>query len=174
MRLPLPHHVGIALILLLSGCGDLESAEESFSDTPSDEPAIAAPAAPAAGAGSAEISLIGEGVSVRGTFPAPLCGGPYMMGKGASYQTRANGWQITIASEERLTGTVPLNDSDGGVQVIATANGPGMQFVRGPKNGGTLTVSDDFRHAKADLELRSIVGGATARLVATFTCEAVP
>jgi hypothetical protein len=174
MTLPLPC-VGIALTLLLSSCGDPETAEGSFNDTPGSESVIPAPAAAAPAApGSADISLNGDGVAVSGTFPARLCGGPYLMGKGMSYQTRANDWQITIASEERLNGTVPLNQADGGIQVVATVNGPGMQFVRGPKNGGTLTVSDDFRHAQADLELRSIATGATAHLVATFTCEAVP
>jgi hypothetical protein len=100
-----------------------------------------------------------------------LCGGPYIMGEGVSYQTQADEWRITIASEQREAGEVALNTADGSVNVVVTANGPGLQFVRGPRNGGSLMITEDFRRAEADLELRSVVGGQTARLAATFTCE---
>jgi len=95
-----------------------------------------------------------------------------MIGQGVAYQTQADDWQITVASERREAGNVSLNTADGEVNVVVTANGPGSQFVRGPRNGGSLVISDDFRSATADLQLRSLMGTDTARLVATFTCEA--
>jgi hypothetical protein len=128
-------------------------------------------AAPIASAGIARVTLTGEGISVEGNFAAGLCGGPYMLGEGVAYQTQAGDWQITIASEERLSGNVALNDIDGSVRVVATANGPGKQFVRGPRNSGSLVVSADLKKAKADLELRPVVGRGTAHLVAVFECS---
>jgi hypothetical protein len=93
-----------------------------------------------------------------------------MLGKGMSFQTRAGEWQITVATEARTSGTVPLNTPDGGINVIVTVNGPGKRFVRGPRNGGSLEVSSDFRKAEAALDLRNVVGTDRAKLVATFTC----
>ncbi|MGH7717732.1 MAG: hypothetical protein ACREON_02655 [Gemmatimonadaceae bacterium] len=117
------------------------------------------------------VSLKGEGIAVEGEYPAQLCGGPYLVGEGMAYQTRAGDWRITVASEERLAGNVALNEEDGSVRVVVTANGPGKQLVRGPSNGGSLVVSDNFRRAEAKLELRAVVGRETANLVAIFNCE---
>jgi hypothetical protein len=43
--------------------------------------------------------------------------------------------------------------------------------VRGPRNGGSLVVGDDFMKAEANLQLRQVVGRDTARLIATFECS---
>jgi hypothetical protein len=170
----------LALPLVLAACGGGAAPDAERNEVDSDvaeapvyeTPAPAAESAPAAaGAGTAQISLTGDGVSMSGEYPAILCGGPYFLGEGMSYQTQAEGWQITIASENREAGEVALNTPRGTVNVVVTVNGPGMQFVRGPRNGGSLVITDDFRRAEADLELRSLVGGQTGRLAATFTCE---
>jgi hypothetical protein len=121
-------------------------------------------------AGTARISLTAEGIAVSGDYHTTLCGGPYMLGKGMSFQTRAGDWQITVASEARTAGKVPLNAPNGDVNVIVTVNGPGKRFVRGPRNAGSLEVSNDFRKAEAMIDLRNVVGTDTAKLVATFTC----
>jgi hypothetical protein len=120
--------------------------------------------------GKATVSLKGEGVDVTGEFATRLCGDAYMLGEGMSYQVRAGDWQITVASETRSSGDVPLNTSDGSVNIVVTANGPGRQFVRSPAGGGSLKVGEDYMRAEADLELRAIVGPQKARLQATFTC----
>ncbi len=123
-------------------------------------------------AGTAKISLTADGVAVAGEYPTTLCGGPYMLGKGMSFQIRAGEWQITVASEARTSGKVPLNAPNGDVNVVVTVNGPGKRFVRGPRNAGSLEVSNDFRKAEATVDLRNVVGKDTAKLVATFTCAA--
>jgi hypothetical protein len=122
-------------------------------------------------AGTAKLSLKGDGVSMSGEYPTTLCGSPYMLGKGMAYQVSAGDLRITIASESRASGAVPLNRKDGGINVVATVNGGGKNLVRGPRNAGTLVVSDDFTRAEATLELRSITGPATATLIATFVCQ---
>jgi hypothetical protein len=120
--------------------------------------------------GKATVSLTGDDVDVTGEFETRLCGDAYLLGKGMSYQVRAGDWQITVASETRSNGEVPLNTADGEVNVVVTANGPGRQFVRSPAGSGTLKVSDDYTRAEADLELRAIVSPQKARLQATFVC----
>ncbi len=134
-------------------------------------PAAAPAAAPASSAGTAHVVLTGDGVAVEGDFPATICGSPYILGEGWSYQTQAGDWQVTIASEnEAGAGDVPLNEPDGGVNVVVTANGPDRQFVRGPRNTGTVRLGDGRRTLEADLELRGLVTTGTAHLTATFTC----
>ena len=173
---------GCALAIALAACGGADVRDDAGAEAES--PAPAAPAAPveapsvaaaadpvARAAGTARVSLTGDGVSVAGEFPATLCGGPYVVGQGMAYQTQAGDWKITVASEARQSGDVPLNASASDVSVVATANGPGKQLVRGPRNGGSLRVTDDFKQAEADLELRSLMGRETARLVVTFRCE---
>lgn len=166
----------IASAGLLVGCGGSDIPEAPVDSVPSassvSESSVPSPPPGPAGAGSATVTLTGEGLSISGTYPAQLCGGPYILGEGVSYQTQAGDWRITVASETRASGTVPLNAPNGEVSVVVTANGPGRQFVRGPSNGGSLVIEEDFRHAVADLELRGLVGGGTARLAATFTCDA--
>jgi hypothetical protein len=120
--------------------------------------------------GTATVTLKGDGVDVTGEFPTQLCGDAYLLGEGMSYQVQAGEWRITVASETRSNGDVPLNTSDGSVNVVVTANGPGRQFVRSPRGGGSLKVSGDYLRAEADLELRAIVSPQTARLTATFVC----
>ncbi len=122
------------------------------------------------GEGRATVSLTADGVAVAGEYPTQLCGGPYMLGEGMSYQVKAGDWRITVASQTRVSGDVALNEPDGSIQVVATANGPGRQFVRGPKDGGALTVSEDFKRAEAKLELRNVVGPQRAKLAVTFEC----
>ena len=122
-------------------------------------------------AGRARIQLTGTDVSVDGEFPTTICGGPYMLGKGLAYQTKAGDWQITVAAEERTSGLVPLNEADRSVNVVVTLNAPGKNSVRGPANGGSLRVSPDFKKAEATLDVRSLLGRQTAKLVATFTCQ---
>jgi hypothetical protein len=121
--------------------------------------------------GSATIKVAGPDIKVSGEYPTTLCGGPYMLGKGMVYQVKAGDYQITIASQTRVSGAVPLNTPTGMVNVIVTVNGKGKHLVRGPKNGGKLTVSADYRKAQAMLELRPVVGSGTATLVATFNCK---
>lgn len=159
--------------LVLAACGGSDAPTGSAVEAESNPaPATAADAPTSASArGTATISLEGDGVSVAGDFPAARCGGPYIMGEGVAYQTQAGDWQITIAAEQRQSGNVPLNASEDQVNVVVTANGPDRQFVRGPRNSGTLVISDDFRRAEADLELRPLLGEGTARLTATFVCE---
>ncbi|HEX5831153.1 MAG TPA: hypothetical protein VFY16_09240 [Gemmatimonadaceae bacterium] len=168
------------MALALTACGGAAASDDAGEGTTSavtPSPAAASPTpsarapAPTAAAGTAHVSLTGAGVSVEGDYPATRCGGPYLLGKGMAYQTRAGDWQITVASENRQAGQVPLNSSEDQVNVVVTANGPGMQLVRGPRNGGSLRVSDDFRQAEADVELRQLIGRETSRLVVTFTCE---
>jgi hypothetical protein len=125
----------------------------------------------ASAAGSATVKLTGADLNISGTYPTALCGGAYMLGKGMSYQVKAGDYQITIASETRSSGAVPLNTATGMVSVVATVNGKGKNLVRGPRNTGKLTVSPDFKKAEATLELRPVVGTGTATLVATFTCK---
>lgn len=144
---------------------------EPASKTPApasvDPPAVAA----AAGAGRAKVRLTGGGADIDGEFPTTICGGAFGLDAGVAYQVRAGDWQITVGSGERQSGDVPLNDASGDVNVTVAANGPGVQLVRGPRNGGSLRIGDDFNRAEADLELRPLLGGETAHLVATFTCS---
>jgi hypothetical protein len=169
--------LAVACAVGLLGCGGTDESDTAMPETPSPAsvdtgvPATGAESVPAAGAGTATVSLTGADVSVSGDFPARLCGGTFALGEGVAYQTRAGDWQITIASETRESGDIPLNTPDGSVNVVVAANGPGVQYVRGPRNGGSLEISEDFRRAEADLELRSVIGRDTARLVATFICE---
>ena len=121
--------------------------------------------------GSATIKLTGADLNISGTYPTTLCGAPYMLGKGMSYQVRAGDYQVTIASETRASGAVPLNSTTGMVNVVAMINGKGKNLVRGPRNSGKLTVSPDFKKAEATLEVRPVVGTGTATLVATFNCK---
>lgn len=121
--------------------------------------------------GMAVVSLIGKGVSVTGEYPAKTCGGAYMLGAGMAYQVKAGDWQITVASETRETGRISLNESDGSVRVIATANGPGRQFVRKPRLGGSFVVSDDYKQAEAKLDLRNVAGHERAELEVSFRCR---
>jgi hypothetical protein len=121
-------------------------------------------------AGTATVTITGD-VSTSGEFPTTLCGGPYLIGKGMAYQAKAGDWQITVASEQRASGKVPLNRPDGRVNVVVTVNGRGKSFVRGPRNPGTLVISEDFRKAEATFDLRTVVGQETAKLVATFSCQ---
>lgn len=130
------------------------------------------PAAAAPGGGTARVLLTIGTDTIRGDFPAALCGGPFVLGEGVAYQTQADGWRITVASEARQMGDVPLNTPAGEVSVVVTINGPGSQLVRGPRNGGSLRITDDFRRAEADLEVRGVGGGPGGRLLATFTCDA--
>src|SRR5690606_29800219 len=78
MRFLSPSSVGIVLILLVAGCGGSESADESPGDSAAADPETEVPIVSASptsnNAGSADISLSGEGVSVSGTVPAILCG----------------------------------------------------------------------------------------------------
>ena len=120
---------------------------------------------------SATIKFTGADLNISGTYPTTLCGGAYLPGKGMSYQVKAGDYQITIASETRSSGAVPLNTATGMVSVVATVNGKGKTLVRGPRNTGKLTVSPDFRKAEATLELRPVVGTGTVTLVATFNCK---
>jgi hypothetical protein len=122
--------------------------------------------------GTATIKINGLDFTVSGDYPATICGGPFMLGKGMAYQAKAGEYQITIASENRSTGTVPLNTADGkDVNVMVTLNGKGKSLVRHPANGGKLIVSDDYKKAEATLELRPVVGRGTTTLNATFICK---
>jgi hypothetical protein len=120
--------------------------------------------------GTAKVALTGDGVSVSGEYPTTLCGGPYLLGKGMSYQTRAGEWQITVASETRSSGTVALNQANGRINVVVKVNGPKQKLVRGPRDAGTFEVSGDFNKAEATLDLRNMIGKDSAKLVVTFTC----
>jgi len=121
--------------------------------------------------GTATITLTGPDLNVSGEFPTTLCGSAYLKGQGMAYQVTAGDYQITIASETRSSGAVPLNQSNGRVNVVATVNGKGKNLVRGPRNTGTLTVAADYRKADATLELRPIMGKETITLTAVFACK---
>ena len=164
-------------------CGGAEASSDAAQDAPSSAttplpdaaPAAAparSPASAGAGAGTAHVSLVGKDISVEGDFPTMTCGGPYVLGKGMSYRTRAGDWQITVASEERQTGTVPLYASDGDANVVVNVNGPGKQFVAPRGSTASVRVADDFGQLAADLELSGVVSREQARLVVTFTCGA--
>ena len=122
-------------------------------------------------AGTATIKITGFDFSVAGEYPATLCGGDFALGKGMVYQAQAGEYRITIASEARASGVVPLNLKNGNVNVTAVVNGKGKNLVRHPRNGGKLTVSSDYKKAEATLELRPVVGQGTATLNATFVCK---
>jgi hypothetical protein len=123
------------------------------------------------GAGAAKISVTGAGLNINGDYPSMLCGAPYIKGDGMSYQVQAGDYRITIASETRSSGAVPLNSPKGTINVVATVNGKGKNLVRGPRNTGTLTISSDYKKAEAKLELRELLGKDTATLAATFVCK---
>jgi hypothetical protein len=122
-------------------------------------------------AGTATIKLTGPDLNISGEYPTTLCGSSYLLGKGMSYQVQAREYRITIASETRSSGAVPLNTPTGMVNVVVTVNGKGKNLIRGPKNSGKLTISEDYRKAEATLELRPVVGTGTSTLVATFNCK---
>jgi hypothetical protein len=89
-----------------------------------------------------------------------------------SWQTKAGDWQITIASETRASGKIPLDLTDKSANVVVTANGPGgRSFVRRPGLGGNLTVSEDFKKVDAAFDLRNVVGRDTAKLAITVACQ---
>ena len=127
-------------------------------------------AAAQSSSGTATIKITGFDFTVAGEYPATLCGSDFAVGKGMVYQARAGEYQITIASEERASGVVPLNLKNGNVNVTAVVNGKGKNLARHPRNGGKLTVSSDYKKAEATLELRPVVGQGTATLNATFIC----
>ena len=122
-------------------------------------------------AGTAKIKITGFDFTVEGEYPTMLCGSAFIMGEGMAYQVQAGEYRITIASETRSSGAVPLNQKDNTVNVVATVNGKGRALARGPRNGGKLTISSDYRKAEATLELRPVAGGANATLSATFICK---
>ena len=62
--------------------------------------------------GRAKVALSGIDAPVDGEFATTICGGPYMLGKGMAYQTKAGDWQITVAAENRSAGKVPLSPSE--------------------------------------------------------------
>ena len=167
--------LAIAVGAGLLGCESSRTREQDRASTDTagqqSAPAPTSSAAPASAKGKAVVSLTGEGVSVTGEYPARLCGDPYMMGDGMAYQVETGDWQITIASESRVSGDVQLNHGDGAVQVVASANGPNRQFVRKPADGGSLAVAEDFKRAEAKLDLRNVVGPEKAKLSVTFECS---
>ncbi len=166
-----------ALVLSLAACATDEDPQDAIlvPEEPVEQAAPtdlspAAPATPAPNTGVAHVTLAGEGIAVEGEFPATLCGGPYIMGEGVSYQTRADGWQMTLASESRTAGTFSLMDDGANYGLIV--NGPEVQFVSRAGGGQVLTVSDDFQTAEVtDAELRHVVGTQTARVSVRFDCE---
>ena len=125
----------------------------------------------AGSSGTAQIKITGFDFSVAGEYPVTLCGSDFALGKGMVYQAQAGEYQITIASEARASGVVPLNLKDGNVNVTAVVNGKGKNLVRHPRNGGKMTVSSDYKKAEATLDLRPVVGQGTATLNATFICK---
>jgi len=125
----------------------------------------------AGSSGTAQIKITGFDFSVAGEYPVTLCGSDFARGKGMVYQAQAGEYQITIASEARASGVVPLNLKDGNVNVTAVVNGKGKNLVRHPRNGGKMTVSSDYKKAEATLDLRPVVGQGTATLNATFICK---
>ncbi|MHB1223595.1 MAG: hypothetical protein ACYC2G_06040 [Gemmatimonadaceae bacterium] len=177
MRLAHPHIAILVLAITVVACGGTDSPDGTAAEAMmADQPAAAAPPpaptnAPAAGTGTAQVKLTGGGADIDGSFPTTVCGGSFGIDAGVAYQVQAGEWKITVGSGERVSGDVPLNDASGDVNVAVTANGPGVQLVRGPRNGGSLRISEDFDRADADLELRPLLGGETVRLVATFTCS---
>jgi len=172
--------LGALLLVALPACGDSppDTAAQAAAPAQATQPAPPDGTAPAGAVraaaeptqGTAQVSLQAEGIDITGDFPADACGGAYILGRGVVYRTHAEGWQITIATENRQAGNVALSTPDGDNQVIATVNGPGKQFVRKPSLGGTLTLSEDFRHAVADLQLAPVMERETARLQVTFDC----
>jgi hypothetical protein len=122
--------------------------------------------------GTADIAFRVGDETAAGRYPATLCAAPYLLGEGLVYQAQAGDWRVTLAMEEQPEpGEVPLNVSDDQVRIVATVNGPGVEYARGPTNGGTFRLSDDLRRAEAMLELRPTQGGETARLSAVFVCN---
>jgi hypothetical protein len=121
--------------------------------------------------GTAQIKINGLDFSVAGEYPTMLCGSAYVMGTGMAYQVQAGDYRITIASETRSSGVVPLNQKDNTVNVVATISGKGRNLARGPRNGGKLTISSDYKKADASLELRTVGANTTATLNATFECK---
>ncbi len=71
--------------------------------------------------------------------------------------------------------TVPAAAAPGGgtARVLLTV---GIDTISGDDPaalcGGSLRITDDFRRAEADLEVRGVGGGPGGRLLATFTCDA--
>jgi len=165
-----------ALILGLAACAsedDPQDAilvpEEPAEEATPNDPSSSTPITPAPNTGTAHVTLTAEGVALDGEYPAVLCGGPYIMGEGVSYQTRADGWEITLASESRTAGTFALRDDATNYGLIV--NGPGIQYLARAGGAQVLTVSDDFRTAEVtDAELRHVVGTQTARVSVRFDC----
>ena len=177
MRLAHTHVSVLVLAITVVACGGTDSPDGVVAEAiVADQPVAVAPApapaeAPTTGTGTAQVKLSGGGADIDGSFPTTICGGTFGVDAGVAYQVQAGEWKITVGSGERVSGEVPLNDASGDVNVAVTANGPGVQLVRGPRNGGSLRISEDFDRADADLELRPLLGGETVRLVATFTCS---
>jgi hypothetical protein len=176
MRLAHTHVSVLVLAITVVACGGADGPDGVAAEAiVADQPVAVAPTpapseAPTAGTGTAQVKLSGGGADIDGSFPTTICGGTFGVDAGVAYQVQAGEWKITVGSGERVSGEVPLNDASGDVNVAVTANGPGVQLVRGPRNGGSLRISEDFDRADADLELRPLLGGETVRLVATFTC----
>jgi hypothetical protein len=122
-------------------------------------------------AGTATIRITGLDFSVAGDYPTTSCGGPHTNGEGMAYQVKAGEYEITIASDVRSSGAVPLSRKNNTINVVATLNGKGKQMVRGPRDRGKLTISSDYRKAEATLELRSVTASDTATVNATFRCN---
>lgn len=179
MRLAHTHIMVLVLAISVVACGGTDGPDGAAAEPIiSDEPVAVAPGptptsrnGPATGTGTAQVKLVGGGANVDGSFPTKVCGGTFGVDAGVAYQVQAGEWEITVGSGERVSGDVPLNDASGDVNVSVTANGPGVQLVRGPRNRGSLRISEDFDRADADLELRPLLGGETVQLVATFTCS---
>lgn len=163
--------------LTLAACGDADTNAAADAGEPapaveSDAPsAVPVTSTARTNSGTAQVRLVGDGVDVTGEYPATGCGGPFMLGEGFAYQTQAGDWRILVASENRTSGSVPLDESADQVNVSAVANGPGVQFARGPGGAGSVTISEDFRRAEAKLDLRGVAVRGTARLEVTFTCD---
>jgi hypothetical protein len=165
-----------SVVVIIAACGDGRS-KTSTTDPATPVVEAGAPVkAPSAATsishgGTARIRLIGDGVDVSGEYPARACGGPFIKNDGFAYQAQAGEWQILVASENRTSGSVPLDESRDQVNVSAVANGPGRQFARGPGGAGSVTISEDFLRAEAQLDLRGIIDRKPARLEVTFVCQ---
>jgi hypothetical protein len=169
--------VAAAVSVLLSGCSAqppaaVEADTAAVPATPAPIAATAGVRTPLAKAanGSARVVLTGEGIAVSGDFPASPCGGPYILGKGVVYQAEAEGWKITLATEERTAGDIALRQPDGDNQVIATVSHGDRHFVRKPSLGSSFNIGEGFGQATADLELGNLMGRDTLRLQASFDC----
>ncbi len=173
MRVETRSLAGAIALMLLAGCSGGDAAQRSEADPPeaaaetTPEAQAAAPAQPAA-AGTARVTLRGEGVNVDGEFPAISCGSAAMPPDlGVGYVTRADGWTLSVANWEQR---VPGRQTKPNAGITLNAPGGAQSYALTVENGAELTFGDDFKTAVIRGNAKDVVSPRRVQVEATFTC----